>query len=49
MFEPRRIDDTLYEIPADAREDILNLGRRLDETPVLRLQPCDALPHSLES
>ena len=22
MFEPRRIDDTLYEIPADAREDM---------------------------
>ena len=22
MFEPRRIDETLYEIPADARDDM---------------------------
>ena len=32
---------------ADAREHILDLGRRLDETPVLGLQPCNSLPHIL--
>jgi tRNA-splicing ligase RtcB len=35
MFEPRRVDDTLYEIPASAREDMRVPARVFADEPIL--------------